>query len=388
MNKHLLDTRLQVSVYFLDFESGKGKIDPKAHELVVRLVERELLTDPSCADLNCMYVDWGERGLIFWETDMAQLDLMIQFKILRNNKFVGSISLPFRDILFLGRESKQWLTIFDTLDDDIFDGQLGEDDGETPRVRLGFSVKAAPEGDAEDSSQGEDTQQEISMTRLEDKEHSGGKSRSEPRGVNIAPVQQEANSALKMNISNNQHPLPPFELDLRPDPKPLSRKELLSNASSQAAKIPNPLSKSNQQPLATIGAESQYQSVQNNANSKQHPTSTQHSAAPSHHQSTHQQSNPNFHKADNPKQDSQRHDQPKQESHKQEVYKQEPHKHDSHKNDSHKQEPNRQDTHKQEQHKPEPHKHESHRQDSHKPAPHYTQEIHHGHHHPHPSQDK
>ena len=34
------------------------------------------------------------------------------------------------------------MTVFETLDDDIFDGNIGEDDEETPRIRVGFAIKA------------------------------------------------------------------------------------------------------------------------------------------------------------------------------------------------------------------------------------------------------
>jgi hypothetical protein len=33
-----------------------------------------------------------------------------------------------------------WVTLFDSLDDDEFDGQLGEDDYELPRVLVEYSV--------------------------------------------------------------------------------------------------------------------------------------------------------------------------------------------------------------------------------------------------------
>lgn len=37
----------------------------------------------------------------------------------------------------------QWITIFDTADDDFFDGKLGEDDDEDPRVKVTFELAEA-----------------------------------------------------------------------------------------------------------------------------------------------------------------------------------------------------------------------------------------------------
>jgi hypothetical protein len=33
-----------------------------------------------------------------------------------------------------------WVTLFDSLEDDVYDGQLGEDDYEQPRVLLEYSI--------------------------------------------------------------------------------------------------------------------------------------------------------------------------------------------------------------------------------------------------------
>lgn len=39
-----------------------------------------------------------------------------------------------------GQRYKQWVTLFDHPDDDVYDGILGEDDDEVPRVLLEFVV--------------------------------------------------------------------------------------------------------------------------------------------------------------------------------------------------------------------------------------------------------
>jgi len=54
---------------------------------------------------------------------------------------IGSVSVP-QDIFFAAGESrhKQWITLFDHLDDDEYDGEMGENDDEAPRVRLGLEI--------------------------------------------------------------------------------------------------------------------------------------------------------------------------------------------------------------------------------------------------------
>ena len=34
----------------------------------------------------------------------------------------------------------QWVTLFDDIDDDEFDGDVGENDEETPRIRIAFEL--------------------------------------------------------------------------------------------------------------------------------------------------------------------------------------------------------------------------------------------------------
>lgn len=53
----------------------------------------------------------------------------------------GSISLSLKKLSQgMGTSFLHWVTLFDDLDDDIFDGQLGEDDYEQPRILLEYSV--------------------------------------------------------------------------------------------------------------------------------------------------------------------------------------------------------------------------------------------------------
>lgn len=58
---------------------------------------------------------------------------------------VGTISLNveyFRNVTMsqYGETFTQWITLFDDVDDDEFDGDLGEDDEELPMIKTTFMV--------------------------------------------------------------------------------------------------------------------------------------------------------------------------------------------------------------------------------------------------------
>lgn len=40
----------------------------------------------------------------------------------------------------MGNTYLHWVTLFEDLDDDLYDGQLGEDDYEQPRILIEYSV--------------------------------------------------------------------------------------------------------------------------------------------------------------------------------------------------------------------------------------------------------
>ena len=51
--------------------------------------------------------------------------------------YFGSAS----DMVVAGQRYIQWVTLFDHPDDDVYDGVLGEDDEETPRIRVEIAVE-------------------------------------------------------------------------------------------------------------------------------------------------------------------------------------------------------------------------------------------------------
>ena len=65
----------------------------------------------------------------------------------RDDLKVGSVSIPHEVFLSCGESRyKQWITLFDHLDDDEYDGDLGENDEEVPRVQFGFLIEQQEAG--------------------------------------------------------------------------------------------------------------------------------------------------------------------------------------------------------------------------------------------------
>ena len=69
------------------------------------------------------------------------IQIIIKF-LGKDERKLGSVSLPAR--MFLesqpNRTYKHWVTILDHLDDDEFDGELGENDDESPRILLEYTT--------------------------------------------------------------------------------------------------------------------------------------------------------------------------------------------------------------------------------------------------------
>ena len=63
-------------------------------------------------------------------------------KALGEDEFhIGSITIPLAIIIEAGIGSyKNWITLFDHIDDDEYDGQLGINDDEDPRILVNFDL--------------------------------------------------------------------------------------------------------------------------------------------------------------------------------------------------------------------------------------------------------
>jgi hypothetical protein len=62
-------------------------------------------------------------------------------KLGAEDKRFGSVSIPIKKFASgMGNTYLHWMTLFENLADDGFDGQLGEDEGDFPRVMVEYSV--------------------------------------------------------------------------------------------------------------------------------------------------------------------------------------------------------------------------------------------------------
>ena len=91
----------------------------------------------------------------------------------RNEEKVGSISIPQEVFFTAGKDEqgkyRQWITLFDHLDDDEYDGDMGENDEEQPRVLFNFAIsteKKQAEGKSRGNSRdaGSSVVKEVSKT--------------------------------------------------------------------------------------------------------------------------------------------------------------------------------------------------------------------------------
>ena len=112
--------------------------------LYIRLIERDLLTDRECEQMNMMMISLKDQGKVFWEEGMSEMDLMVQFRVYRQESLYGSVSFPLQDIFLPGGDFSQWITLFESPEDDIFDGEIGCDDEDYPKILVSFSLQEGP----------------------------------------------------------------------------------------------------------------------------------------------------------------------------------------------------------------------------------------------------
>jgi len=71
---------------------------------------------------------------------------LLQLIVTMPTEPVGSVSILQKTILDAPKTVNQWITLFDTCDDDEYDGDLGgEADSEEPTIRVRFHVKETKE---------------------------------------------------------------------------------------------------------------------------------------------------------------------------------------------------------------------------------------------------
>lgn len=72
---------------------------------------------------------------------LADEENLIRVMIHRGSELYGTISFNHEtEFGHVGVSLTQWITLFEDVQDDIYDGSLGEDDEESPRVQLCFTT--------------------------------------------------------------------------------------------------------------------------------------------------------------------------------------------------------------------------------------------------------
>lgn len=67
--------------------------------------------------------------------------MVVVVKDLETDERVGSVSFPQEIFTSVGSgKYTQWVTLFDHLDDDEYDGEMGEQDDEEPRILCNFEI--------------------------------------------------------------------------------------------------------------------------------------------------------------------------------------------------------------------------------------------------------
>ncbi len=74
--------------------------------------------------------------------DKVSMDqLLIEHSSTKKSARYGSVTFALKKLAQgAGNTFMQWVGLYDTLDDDIFDGQLGVDEWDTPRLLIEYSV--------------------------------------------------------------------------------------------------------------------------------------------------------------------------------------------------------------------------------------------------------
>lgn len=96
-------------------------------------------------DLDCIIVDDTDHRLVL---DLPDQDSIIRVtaKGLADSVKLGSVSFPSSVFINYAEKSTKevWITLFDDIDDDLYDGTLLENDPENPRIKVSFTRGTKP----------------------------------------------------------------------------------------------------------------------------------------------------------------------------------------------------------------------------------------------------
>lgn len=106
------------------------------------------------AKVNCNTAKQSEAIVFNFNSSKLKSDDVVRFvvrnKNLNENDFeqlTGTISINILQYFSpkagfpLNQRRDSWMTLFDDPVDDVFDGVIGEDDEENPKIRIGFELK-------------------------------------------------------------------------------------------------------------------------------------------------------------------------------------------------------------------------------------------------------
>lgn len=96
-------------------------------------------------DLDCIIVDDTDHRLVLDLSDESAI-IRVTVKALSNSAKLGSVSFdPSVFVKHAGNSTRDiWVTLFDHEDDDLYDGNLLEDDAEQPRIKISFTRGSKP----------------------------------------------------------------------------------------------------------------------------------------------------------------------------------------------------------------------------------------------------
>jgi hypothetical protein len=162
-------------------------------ECQIKLIEKENMYLDDSDNSNTMCIEKGEVGKIYFDESMEDLCLYLQYHLFCGENSIGSVSVAVRDIMSLKPGFQQWFTLFDDPTDDIYDGDVGSNDVETPKVLLSFKIEESLD-DADDQASQEIVQSEMNtiepLTEIATNELLG----------------KESNNLFDMRYASQEHP--------------------------------------------------------------------------------------------------------------------------------------------------------------------------------------
>jgi hypothetical protein len=149
----ILDWYLTLSILDLELEEGTEIIDKSKLGFFVSLgtkLQDVLLLPPpqgrgasqGQSEGNHVKIQLAASSLGTFDGPQPEKVVVVVKLVGREELKVGSISLPQELFLSCGEcVYKQWITLFDHLDDDDYDGDFGDNDEEAPRVLFMFRIE-------------------------------------------------------------------------------------------------------------------------------------------------------------------------------------------------------------------------------------------------------